>query len=180
MRKFSRSVCETHSDLSRNETSVKVALADCVNTTLRAVQERISKSKRENISIIDLQDSIQEPASILQCLSTIIEGVGNSQECYILLSKMFQVVQELEYRISWLRPFLLAVLAKSSSPWLETISEWIGLVKIGPSDDALFIEQGMFMAPMVILDDDTGEVADTDELVITMVSLCGSLSLTND
>jgi len=50
------------------------------------------------------------------------------------------------------------------------ISEWIGLSEIAPSDDDVsFVERGMFMKTMVILDDDTGEAVETSEMVIEHV-----------
>ncbi|KAL7270365.1 hypothetical protein RUND412_006935 [Rhizina undulata] len=116
----------------KNSTSVKptlVALAECTTAVVESIEQRLSISPASIKSILDLHSLIREPALIVDTFEQIISKTTGSENDSQLLSSLFDVVQQLQHRIGWLKPLLSETLAKVSRPWLEFVEEWIGLDK---------------------------------------------------
>ena len=114
-----------------------VALARCSSAVVGAVYQYLAIPFRSVISIIQLLDSLSRPALVLDCLVRIIERLVDAKNTSQLLSRLFDLVQQLEHRSNWLRPLLLAILARVSEPWLEKISTYIGLISINSMENVL-------------------------------------------
>lgn len=63
----------------------------------------------------------------MSCLSELTWGIEATSGDEELLSKLYRLVQKLEYTHEWLRPVLLQLLGRVSRPWLDFAGEWLGL-----------------------------------------------------
>lgn len=63
----------------------------------------------------------------MNCLCELIRGVDATSTDEALLSKLYKIIQSLEYTHNWLQPVLLQLLARASRPWLDFAGEWLGL-----------------------------------------------------
>ena len=107
--------------------SALVALADTVSTTLSALQVMLSNSPASSQSLLQLQSLCNHPGLVLKCINEIVPRVIQTKTDDDLLSSLFESVQQREYASPWLRQILLEIFARVSKPWLEFVSEWIGL-----------------------------------------------------
>lgn len=98
-------------------------------TVISALQTRLSIPASSIRSLIHLESLFREPAIILASFARIILEVKGMKEDSKLLSKLFQVIQKLQYTggSGWLRPILMEVMRRVSKPWLEFVEQWIGL-----------------------------------------------------
>ena len=137
-----------------------------VNTAIRAIQERISAARQSMFSVVQLQQSIREPALILECFVEMVTEIGEIKEGHLLLSKAFELIQKLEYKDSWLRPLLLSIWTRISSPWIRLISDWSGLSNAHyTSHDMDFMIGSLFMKFENQLSEEGEELDGNDELV---------------
>jgi len=104
-------------------------LADTVSTTLSALQGRLSNSPSSFQSLLQLQSLCNDHGLILKCIYEIVSSAVRTNSDDDLLSGLFESVQQREYTNPWLRQILLEIFERVSQPWLEFVTEWIGLRK---------------------------------------------------
>ncbi|CAD6501214.1 BgTH12-01468 [Blumeria graminis f. sp. triticale] len=111
------------------ETSpARIALADSVLTLLKTIQLHLKDTAFQRLSIIQLKTLFNPVHSILTCFQKLVNNTAASRSDESLLSTIFEDIQVLEQRSDSLRSILLEVLTRVSQPWLDFVSEWIGLL----------------------------------------------------
>ncbi|KAI9826001.1 MAG: hypothetical protein M1819_007456 [Sarea resinae] len=147
---------------SRQSSRTVVALADSVSTLLAALQIKLSISPSSIRSLLHLQALFYHPALIIECMNTIVQAVSRSKTDPELLTRLYQTVQQLEYRSSWLREVLLEILARVSKPWLEVVAAWTGLQKTSGLLDGIPQEQSFYKLAKTDNDGDRSSTGETD------------------
>jgi hypothetical protein len=105
----------------------QIALADAVSTLLRTIQSCLSKSCSSHKSILQLQALFQPAHGILTCFQRIVSNTSRTLNDESMLSAIFEEVQLQEHRTDSLSIILFEILGRVSQPWLEFVSEWLGL-----------------------------------------------------
>ena len=118
-------VLKTRSSLRSSQSLV--ALASCFSDILAIIQCRLGHPPTPVRSLLQLQSLFERPKLILNSLTNIMRKTQGATTDEELLSRLYEVVQESEYTASWLQPFMLRMLASVSKPWLDSVSEWLGL-----------------------------------------------------
>jgi len=105
----------------------QIALAEAVSTLLSTIQSCLSQSASQLQSILQLQLLFQPAHSILFCFECIVKNIAQTRSDESMLSTIFAEIQRQEHRTDSLKVILIEVLSKVSYPWLEFVSEWLGL-----------------------------------------------------
>lgn len=113
--------------LCRSSRPAVVALADTVSTTLSALQVRLSQFPTSLQSLLQLQSLCNLHGRILECINEIVSSVATTKSDDDLLSRLFESVQQRESAGHWLRQILFEIFARVSLPWLDFVTDWIGL-----------------------------------------------------
>lgn len=79
------------------------------------------------LGVLQLQSLFHGPGLILDCLCQIISSIRTAQCDEDFLSKLYNFVQNFEHTNVGLQPVMFEILAHASSPWLESVAEWLGL-----------------------------------------------------
>ncbi|KAA6408525.1 MAG: spc97 spc98 family [Lasallia pustulata] len=112
---------------SRKSSPARIAFADAVSVIQSAIEMQLSIPMTSIQSVLQLQTLFYRPSLIVSCLRELIQGIEAVSTDEELLSKLYKVIQNLEYTHNWLRPVLLELLGRVSRPWLDFAGEWIGL-----------------------------------------------------
>jgi hypothetical protein len=105
----------------------QIALADAVSSLLSTLQTLSNESLSYHQSILQLQNIFQPPHTILTCFQRIVKNTARTRSDESLLSTIFEEIQLQEHRTDSLRDILVEILSRVSNPWLEFVSEWLGL-----------------------------------------------------
>lgn len=111
----------------QTKSSGQIALADAVSTLLSTLQSILTESTSDHRSLLQLQEVFQSPHSILTCFQRIVKNTSRTRSDESMLSTIFEEIQLLEHRTDSLRDILVEILSRVSHPWLEFVSEWLGL-----------------------------------------------------
>lgn len=103
-----------------------VALTGCFSSILRSIQVQLVDEGASVRSLLHLQSLFERPGQILVLLSQISWKVGGAKTDEELVSRMYEMVADLEHTAAWLQPMLFNILSSVSKPWLETVSAWLG------------------------------------------------------
>ncbi|KAI5839289.1 Spc98 family-domain-containing protein [Morchella snyderi] len=125
-----------------------IALADCITSILEAIQTRLSIPPSTITSILHLHSLMREPALIINTFYSIITKTSGAKNDSVLLTRLFDVVQQEQHRSGWLKPLLMETLARVSRPWLGFLEEWIGLDRPVGGEGIGFeglVERGLFV-----------------------------------
>ncbi|OBT72773.1 hypothetical protein VF21_08630 [Pseudogymnoascus sp. 05NY08] len=147
----------------------RIALADAIATVLSTLQSHLNIPASSLQSILKLQSLFQPVSHLLTIFHELILAAGSAQNDEVMLSHLFQYIEQTEHRTDSTQTILLEVLSRVSRPFLDFAGEWLGiqretgmpLVKgsVGKSfvkaEDRLWIdEQGMeIRAPDFVLDE---------------------------
>ena len=74
-----------------------------------------------------LQSSLERPCVVIEHLDDMLHTIWGLKHDEQVLSAVFRYALESEHTIPWLRPLNLQIFASASRPWLETLSNWLGL-----------------------------------------------------
>ncbi|KAB8290071.1 hypothetical protein EYC80_010397 [Monilinia laxa] len=105
----------------------RIALAESISTVLATIQSRLNVSTSDYESILQLQALFQPAHSVLTCFKRLVSKTLPKKNDEAILSTLFEEIQLLEHRTDALRDILLEILSRTSTPWLEFTSEWLGL-----------------------------------------------------
>ncbi|KAL8651262.1 MAG: hypothetical protein Q9226_004778 [Calogaya cf. arnoldii] len=111
-------------------TNSLVALASGVDITIRALEAQMSASLSCIKTVLQLQTLLDPLRRVLETISSIISIVDQADEMEddnILLSKLFEIVQDPEHSTPGLRLVMSELLAHVSRPWLESVEVSSGL-----------------------------------------------------
>ncbi|RPB11721.1 hypothetical protein P167DRAFT_589356 [Morchella conica CCBAS932] len=125
-----------------------IALADCITSILEAIQTRLSIPPSTITSILHLHSLMREPALIINTFHSIITKTSGAKNDSVLLTRLFNVVQQEQHRSGWLKPLLMETLARVARPWLGFLEEWIGLDRPIGGEGIGFeglVERGLFV-----------------------------------
>ena len=89
----------------------------------------IRKEESQIRSVLQLQALIREPAQILDCLYRVVQSLGESSQDRELLFGLYEFVSNEECMGGSLRSVLVELLGRASRPWLDYLSEQLGLVR---------------------------------------------------
>ncbi|KAL8853845.1 MAG: hypothetical protein Q9221_001316 [Calogaya cf. arnoldii] len=124
-KEFSEKINQT-----KEATNSLVALASGVDITIRALEVQMSASLSSIKTVLQLQTLLDPPRRVLEIISSIIFIVDQADEMEddnILLSKLFEIVQDSEHSTTQLRLVMSELLAHVSIPWLEAVEVSSGL-----------------------------------------------------
>ncbi|QSZ35677.1 hypothetical protein DSL72_006799 [Monilinia vaccinii-corymbosi] len=105
----------------------RIALAESISTVLATIQSRLNVSTSDYESILQLQALFQPAHAVLTCFKRVVTKTLPMKNDEAILSTLFEEIQFLEHRTDFLRHILLEILSRTSKPWLEFTSEWLGL-----------------------------------------------------
>ncbi|KAL8889427.1 MAG: hypothetical protein Q9215_003314 [Flavoplaca cf. flavocitrina] len=115
---------------SKDSTVSLVALASGVDITIRALETQMSASFLSVQTILELQTLLDPLRIVLESISSVLfvadqaYVLGNDS---ILLSQLYEILQDPENSAPQLRPVMSELLAHVSRPWLEAVEASIGL-----------------------------------------------------
>jgi len=104
-----------------------VALMGTFSSTLASLQAQIVENETPVRTLLQLQSLFERPRQILALLGEIVRKVDGANTDEELLSRIYEMVQNLEHTAAWLQPMAFDILASVSKPWLESVSGWLGL-----------------------------------------------------
>ncbi|KAL8672463.1 MAG: hypothetical protein Q9168_003066 [Polycauliona sp. 1 TL-2023] len=119
---------------SKDSVASLVALASGVDIALRALDASMSASLSSVKTALKLQELLEAPRQVLETISSIIlivDQAGKLEDDAIVLSKIFDVAQDLECSVPQLRTIISELLAHVTRPWLEAVETSIGLKEVG-------------------------------------------------
>ncbi|KAK2606082.1 hypothetical protein QQS21_003477 [Conoideocrella luteorostrata] len=143
-----------------------VALASAVNQILQAVEYRVTVDGRFPRSLLQLQSSVKEASAILRPLKDLAARLPPAFSDEDILSLVFQEASSLEFSENYIRDMLCEILQRVSTPWVESIEEWLGTRReAGMPFTKLSIgeRKGFVKVDVEVFTDDFGrEVEDVD------------------
>ena len=110
--------------------STSIALASSIAAIMAKLHAHIESPSKSNFSLLQLQTLFERPGLVLAGLSDIVSKVDATRSEEGFLSWLYEYVQSSDHSAEWIRSILFEVLASVSRPWLDTVSEWIGLTKM--------------------------------------------------
>ena len=105
----------------------KIAAAESVTTIAAQVRRHLVNGFQNQRSILQLQSLFERPAQLMQGLRELTASLSKQDRDEDILDIVFRAAQERESCRAWAKPVILAILERISKPWLETLSDFIGL-----------------------------------------------------
>ncbi|OAQ63200.1 gamma-tubulin complex component GCP6 [Pochonia chlamydosporia 170] len=143
-----------------------VALASAMNQILQAVEYQVTVDGRFPRSLLHLQTTITGASAILRPLDDLVSRMSENLSDEEILSLVFQEASMLEFSEGYVRDVLCEILRRISSPWLESIEEWLGTRReVGTpfTKSSIGETRGFVKVDVEIFTDDFGrEVEDVD------------------
>ncbi|KAL8676563.1 MAG: hypothetical protein Q9186_006928 [Xanthomendoza sp. 1 TL-2023] len=112
---------------SREASVSLVALASGVDIALATLEAQMSGPLASAKTVQQLQVLLDQPGSILEILSSIIDKADKAVDDNDVLSMVFDIAQELEHFAPRLQPIINHLVAYTSRPWLEYVEVIVGL-----------------------------------------------------
>lgn len=151
-----------------------VALASAINQILQAVEHRVTVDGRFPKSLLKLQSTIKEASVILRPLRDLAARMPSEISDEDVLTLVFQEASSLESSEAYVRDTLCEILQRVSTPWIETIEEWLGTrheVGLPFTKSSIGEKRGFVKVDVEVFTNDFGrEVEDVDfRLVIDKI-----------
>lgn len=106
-----------------------ISLAHIISIILIVLKSQFGNNLTLDTSLLQLQDLFQGPGLITSWLWKVSTELITTQCDGELLSKLFNLVQDLENADARLRPVAFEILRHVSRPWLESVGSWLGINK---------------------------------------------------
>ncbi|KID96805.1 gamma-tubulin complex component GCP6, partial [Metarhizium majus ARSEF 297] len=103
-----------------------IALASAMSQILQAVEHRVSVDGRFPESLLQLQTTIREASTILRPLDDLAARISRDLPDEEILSLVFQEASTFEFSERYIRDMLCEILRRISTPWVESVEEWLG------------------------------------------------------
>ncbi|GAB0140508.1 hypothetical protein EsHS_00001128 [Epichloe bromicola] len=143
-----------------------VALASAINQILQAVEHRVTVDGRFPKSLLELQSTIKEASVVLRPLKDLAARMPSEFSDEVVLTLVFQEASSLESSELYVRDALCEILQRVSTPWIETIEEWLGTrheVGLPFTKSNIGEKRGFIKVDVEVFTDDFGrEVEDVD------------------
>ncbi|KAG6004158.1 hypothetical protein E4U21_001375 [Claviceps maximensis] len=103
-----------------------VALASAINQILQTVEYRVAVDGRSPKSLLELQTTIKEASIVLRPLKDLAARMPPGLSDEDVLTLVFQEASTHESNESYVRGTLCEILRRVSTPWIESVEEWLG------------------------------------------------------
>lgn len=103
-----------------------VALASSVTQVLQAVEQRVAVDGGRPGSVLQLQATIKEVLTILKYLRRLTSKLGPNCADQEILSLVYHTASSVDDGENYIRYIFREILGRVSSPWVETMEEWVG------------------------------------------------------
>ncbi len=107
--------------------ATSIALAGSISAIVATIHAQIGDSSMSARSLLQIQSLFERPGLILSYLNDIVIKVGSARNDEELLSRLYEYVENSEQSVAWIRPALFQILVAVSKPWLDSVSQWVGL-----------------------------------------------------
>ena len=104
-----------------------IALAGSISAIIATIHAQIGDSTTSARSLLQIQSLFERPGLILSYLNDIVIKVGSARNDEELLFRLYEYVENSEHSVAWIRPALFQILVAVSKPWLDSVSQWVGL-----------------------------------------------------
>jgi hypothetical protein len=115
--------------------STRIALADCVRSVVFTLRSVLSEDYETTRSLLQLRHNFQKPRAIVRYIVEVIEHTRNLTTPEQILTKVFYLTQESEFKNAWVHKLMLEILSRTSVPWLESIAACVGLRSMDNIDE---------------------------------------------
>ncbi|OBT45607.1 hypothetical protein VE00_03582 [Pseudogymnoascus sp. WSF 3629] len=105
----------------------RIALADAIATVLSTLQSHLNIPASSLQSILKLQSLFQPVSHLLTIFEDLVIAAGSAQNDEVMLSHLFQYIEQTEHRTDSTQTILLEVLSRVSRPFLDFAGEWLGI-----------------------------------------------------
>ncbi|KFY70233.1 hypothetical protein V499_09337, partial [Pseudogymnoascus sp. VKM F-103] len=105
----------------------RIALADAISTVLSTLQSHLNIPASSLQSILKLQSLFQPVSHLLTIFHELILFAGSAENDEVMLSHLFQYIEQTEHRTDSTQTILLEVLSRVSRPFLDFAGEWLGI-----------------------------------------------------
>ncbi|KAG9241188.1 Spc98 family-domain-containing protein [Calycina marina] len=112
---------------SERQSPSQIALAEAVSTLLSTIQSCIGRSASRGRSVLQLQTMFKPVHALLICFARIVKSTARTPSDESTISKIYAEIQLREHSTDDLKDLLIEILRRVSNPWLEFVSEWLGL-----------------------------------------------------
>ena len=111
--------------------SAHIALAKAVSVILATVEASTSAARSEISTILQLQHAFRRPILIVRHIHELFRIAYVAKDDQHLLSILHDTVTQLEHKSGWLGSLLREIFSRVATPWLESVSDFIGLTRQG-------------------------------------------------
>ena len=107
--------------------STSIALASCIASVIAILHAQVETSAKSARTLLQLQSLFERAGFMLSHLDDIVDKVDVAGSEEGLLSLLYEYIEDSDHSPDWIRPTLYQLLASVSKPWLDSVSEWLGL-----------------------------------------------------
>lgn len=131
----------------------RVALANALDSMLLVIQDELGRRGLRTLSILQLQSLVRPVFRLLSYYYRLVMKIKRSTNDAELLSLIYNEAQSAELSEPVLRDTMGQILRIVSTPWTETVEEWIGLKpeegmrinKAGPGKGFVKVDNNMWI-----------------------------------
>ena len=122
---------------STKSTPTRIALAKSIKDILNALKGNIIEALPSVKSLLQLRYLFKKPSSLVKYVLQALKTTRDLHSQEDVLSKVYDLAQNCEFRDAWAQPLMLGLLARVSSPWLGSLSASLGLRSSERADEEL-------------------------------------------
>ncbi|KAI9655587.1 MAG: hypothetical protein M1821_005381 [Bathelium mastoideum] len=111
----------------------KIALAHAIQAILLVIEDYLGTAVANVRSLLQLQKMFVQPKLLLELLWHMVEIGEETQSSEALLSRIYEELERLLERSSWLGGCAFEILCLVCRPWLDAVEQWTGLNKNLPA-----------------------------------------------
>lgn len=174
MRRHAQQPRPTHA-----QRSALVALQSCASTIVDAVEAGISERLSSVQSILQLQQSVEQPRRLLGSLQDVIESAEDCDSEEDIVSQVADRIYILSQNAHDLCPVFRIVLARISGPWLDRLAADVGLARpaMTGADSATAVDDNSRHPTEAV---SCIDVADAQQILETKLLVCTLRALAPD
>ena len=125
IRKLGKFVQDTRASTSSFPS--RIALSSSFSAILARLQDYLGDRSKAVRSLLQLHLLFERPLSILMCLSDMVEKTRKARNNEEMVSRIYGIIQGVEQSAAWFQPVILQILGSVIRPWLDSVSNWLGL-----------------------------------------------------
>lgn len=113
---------------SKNSCPSSIALAATIASAIYCITAFIIRRSIDVCTVLQLQSLFYRVGFALDCLSTVVDLLRRFEYDDQILSRLYRFAQDMEYSSDSLRPLVWEILSRVCEPWLQGISQNLGLL----------------------------------------------------